>query len=527
MLLWSKCSRAWCSRCSRWSSRWSSSLRWRRLCWPGWPGRGTGVAVGLGFARFGEALSGRIWPACRSACRPRSWPAGFALFLGTWAAIASPRAPLAAPTDRRGVPLPIAVPSVAIGLGRDRVHAGPLLLGGTRWIVILAHFVPVLAFAFSAVRRHWTASTRCTAGRRIRGPGRPVLLRITLPLLLPALVRPPAWRSRCRWASWAPPSWRIPPRGDVAGDHLRAHGPRSGLPGGGQHHGAALATPSALSSSAGSAAGPRCASFVRRRVWLRTRSHGPSLGRRRCMRRRRTGRTRSCCILKVVTLVAAVAMAGASGRRRGGTDALLRRPQGRRRGEACQIQESDPAYQVNIGFPSDYRDLSRSPITSSNPVTGSSTWPRVLPRSTCPMSSTSPLRATSRRSHHITPSPWCCMTYEHRRRASEIRCSRRSTRIGPTARPSPRHVPAAGQRPAQSRLPDRGDRVAEQTGQPIFVDPIAGMGPGQLSGLRHHRRWGHALLQPGRPLPELAGATQVLVPRAPTPPAPGVSSPAG
>ena len=48
--------------------------------------------------------------------------------------------------------LPIAVPSVAIGLGLlIAFNEQPLLLGGTRWIVILAHAVLVLAFAFSAV----------------------------------------------------------------------------------------------------------------------------------------------------------------------------------------------------------------------------------------------------------------------------------------------------------------------------------------------------------------------------------------
>ena len=86
--------------------------------------------------------------------------------------------------------LPIAVPSVAIGLGLlIAFNARPLLLGGTRWIVILAHFVLVLAFAFSAVSAaldRLDPALGQAAESLGAGPGR-VLFRVTLPLLLPAL----------------------------------------------------------------------------------------------------------------------------------------------------------------------------------------------------------------------------------------------------------------------------------------------------------------------------------------------------
>ena len=116
---------------------------------------------------------------------------GLALFLGTWAAIASRDAPrwLSRVTDAV-FHLPIAVPSVAIGLGLlIAFNARPLLLGGTRWIVILAHFVLVLAFAFSAVSAaldRLNPAFGQAAESLGAGPAR-VLLRITLPLLLPAL----------------------------------------------------------------------------------------------------------------------------------------------------------------------------------------------------------------------------------------------------------------------------------------------------------------------------------------------------
>ncbi|WP_280467848.1 ABC transporter permease [Nocardia cyriacigeorgica] len=86
--------------------------------------------------------------------------------------------------------LPVAVPSVAIGLGvLIAFNERPLLLGGTKWIVIMAHSVLVLAYAFSAVS---AALDRLDPGYRQAaeslgaGPVR-VLCQVTLPLLLPAL----------------------------------------------------------------------------------------------------------------------------------------------------------------------------------------------------------------------------------------------------------------------------------------------------------------------------------------------------
>ncbi|AQA26130.1 binding-protein-dependent transport system inner membrane component family protein [Rhodococcus sp. MTM3W5.2] len=114
-----------------------------------------------------------------------------ALFVGTWAALAAREAPawLRKTTDAV-FHLPIAVPSVAIGLGLlIAFNAEPLLLGGTKWIVILAHTVLVLAFAFSSVSAaldRLDPAYRQAAESLGAGPTR-VLLRITLPLLLPAL----------------------------------------------------------------------------------------------------------------------------------------------------------------------------------------------------------------------------------------------------------------------------------------------------------------------------------------------------
>ncbi|CAM3261386.1 ABC transporter permease [Prescottella defluvii] len=116
---------------------------------------------------------------------------GIALFLGTWAALAAREAPawLRKVTDAV-FHLPVALPSVAIGLGLlIAFNERPLLLGGTKWIVILAHAVLVLAFAFSSVSAaldRLDPAYRQAAESLGAGPLR-VLFRITLPLLVPAL----------------------------------------------------------------------------------------------------------------------------------------------------------------------------------------------------------------------------------------------------------------------------------------------------------------------------------------------------
>lgn len=145
----------------------------------------------LGFARFGDALSGEGLASLSVSLQTAFLAGGVALVVGTWAALAAHEAPIWLRRFTDSVfHLPIAVPSVAIGLGLlIAFNSRPLLLGGTRWIVILAHTVLVLAFAFSAVSAaldRLDPAYRQAAESLGAGPVR-VLLRITLPLLLPAL----------------------------------------------------------------------------------------------------------------------------------------------------------------------------------------------------------------------------------------------------------------------------------------------------------------------------------------------------
>ena len=145
----------------------------------------------LGFGRFATALSGEDMASLSVSLQTAFIAGALALFLGTWAALAARECPewLRRVTDAV-FHLPIAVPSVALGLGLlIAFNSRPLLLGGTRWIVILAHTVLVLAFAFSSVSAaldRLDPRYRQAAESLGAGPVR-VLVQVTLPLLLPAL----------------------------------------------------------------------------------------------------------------------------------------------------------------------------------------------------------------------------------------------------------------------------------------------------------------------------------------------------
>ncbi|GAA3069188.1 ABC transporter permease [Streptomyces glomeratus] len=115
-----------------------------------------------------------------------------ALAVGTWGALgahALPR-PLRRVLDALFV-LPVAVPSVVVGLAvLVAFSQPPVLLNGTRWIVILAHTVLVTAFAYqsvsAAVLRLDPAYEQAAASLGARPAY--VLWRIRLPLLLPSLT---------------------------------------------------------------------------------------------------------------------------------------------------------------------------------------------------------------------------------------------------------------------------------------------------------------------------------------------------
>ncbi|WP_328582109.1 ABC transporter permease [Streptomyces sp. NBC_00370] len=114
-----------------------------------------------------------------------------ALTFGSWAALAG------AALKERGrrtldalFMLPVAVPSVVVGLAvLVAFSKPPVLLNGTRWIVILAHTVLVTAFAHQSVSAAVTRLDPMYEQAAASLGARPsyVLWRVRLPLLLPAL----------------------------------------------------------------------------------------------------------------------------------------------------------------------------------------------------------------------------------------------------------------------------------------------------------------------------------------------------
>lgn len=115
-----------------------------------------------------------------------------ALAVGTWAALAAATLKKA---HRRVLDalfvLPVAVPSVVVGLSvLVAFSKPPMLLNGTRWIVIVAHTVLVTAFAHqsvsAAIVRLDPAYEQAAASLGARPAY--VLWRVRLPLLLPSLT---------------------------------------------------------------------------------------------------------------------------------------------------------------------------------------------------------------------------------------------------------------------------------------------------------------------------------------------------
>ena len=120
----------------------------------GFAGEWTGsVPSQLSLGRFEKTLGGDDLASLAVSLQTALISSGLALILGTWAAPGVREVPS---WLRRTVDavfhLPIAIPSVAIGLGLSTAfNECPFLLGGTKWIVIVAHTALVLAFAFSSV----------------------------------------------------------------------------------------------------------------------------------------------------------------------------------------------------------------------------------------------------------------------------------------------------------------------------------------------------------------------------------------
>ncbi|MFF0431926.1 ABC transporter permease [Streptomyces sp. NPDC004327] len=144
-------------------------------------------------AHYAAAVRGESLEALTTSLVTAVLASLLALTTGTWAALA------AASLRARGIGrkvldalfmLPVAVPSVVVGLAvLVAFSRPPLLLNGTRWIVILAHTVLVTAFAYQSVSAAILRLDPMYEQAAASLGARPsyVLLRVRLPLLLPSL----------------------------------------------------------------------------------------------------------------------------------------------------------------------------------------------------------------------------------------------------------------------------------------------------------------------------------------------------
>ncbi|MGW6280593.1 ABC transporter permease [Kribbella sp. NPDC055071] len=114
-----------------------------------------------------------------------------AVTVGTWGALAAHGAPtpLARVADALHN-LPIAVPSVVVGLGLLVAFSRqPILLNGTKWIVVIAHLVLMVAFSYGTVGAALQRidPSYADVAASLGASSARVLWRVRLPMLLPAI----------------------------------------------------------------------------------------------------------------------------------------------------------------------------------------------------------------------------------------------------------------------------------------------------------------------------------------------------
>lgn len=144
-----------------------------------------------------------------------------AVAIGTWAAMSADRLPRSLRSVANATfMLPVAVPSVVIGFGLLVAYSQPpVVLNGTKWIVIAAQTTLVFSFAYntvSAALSRMDGQLDDVASSLGARPWR-VLLTIRLPLLLPAITAAAALSvALCMGELGAtilvyPPTWRTLP----------------------------------------------------------------------------------------------------------------------------------------------------------------------------------------------------------------------------------------------------------------------------------------------------------------------------
>jgi 2-aminoethylphosphonate transport system permease protein len=145
------------------------------------------------FSNIGDAFKGDPLDALTTSLTTAMASSLIALLVGTWSAmaIASVRSRLGRGLLQAVFMLPVAVPSVVVGLSLLVAFSNPpILLNGTTTIVILTHTILVTAYAYQSVSAALTRldpAYEQAAASLGAGPFY-TLLRVKLPLLLPALT---------------------------------------------------------------------------------------------------------------------------------------------------------------------------------------------------------------------------------------------------------------------------------------------------------------------------------------------------
>lgn len=179
------------------------------------------LPTSLTFGHLRDALSAENLDSLTVSIRTALLAGAIAVFFGTWAALSAARLPrlLRSIVDALFV-LPVAVPSVVIGLGLLVAFSQrPILLNGTKWIVVAAQTMLVFSFAYSTVSAALVRLDNEYIDLAASLGARPTRVQLTvrLPLLLPAITAATALSvALCMGELGAtimvyPPGWRTLP----------------------------------------------------------------------------------------------------------------------------------------------------------------------------------------------------------------------------------------------------------------------------------------------------------------------------
>jgi Protein of unknown function (DUF3298) len=220
-------------------------------------------------------------------------------------------------------------------------------------------------------------------------------------------------------------------------------------------------------------------------------------------------------MLKMATLITAVAIASAPGIAAAAPKNYCTDIKGVDNGQTCLIQLSDPAFQVSISFPSGYPDLK----SVADYVSQSRDGFLNVARSSTPHDMPYELDITATSFDSAIPprgtQSLVLQTYENIGGAHPAtmfkafnwdQTYRKAITYDTLWKP--------GTDPLKVVFPIVVAELQKQTGQPVFVDPVAGLDPANYQDFAITNDGVIFFFSQGELLPEAAGATQVLVPRA-------------